>query len=31
MKSGNNSNLKVHAPGDTAFGIRLIDNFLKGK
>ena len=31
MKSGQNSFSKLHAPGATAFGVRLIDNFLKGK
>ena len=31
MKSGLNSFSKLHSPGATAFGVRLIDQFLKGK
>ena len=31
MKSGQNALSKIHAPGATVFGIRLIDQFLKGK
>ena len=31
MKSGLSSNNKIHSPGATAFGVRLIDKFLKGK
>ena len=31
MKSSNSSFSKLHAPGATAFGVRLIDDFLKGK
>ena len=31
MKPGLNSFSKLHAPGATAFGVRLIDQFLKGK
>ena len=30
-KSGQNSFSKLHSPGATAFGVRLIDQFLKGK
>ena len=30
MKSGLNSFSKLHSPGATAFGVRLIDQFLKG-
>ena len=30
-KSGKNSFSKLHSPGATAFGVRLIDQFLKGK
>ena len=31
MKPGLNAFSKLHSPGATAFGIRLIDQFLKGK
>ena len=31
MKSGVNSSSNLHSPGATAFGVRLIDQFLKGK
>jgi len=31
MKGGKNSISKIHSPGATAFGVRLIDNFLKLK
>jgi len=31
MKTGINSFTKLHTPGATAFGVRLIDQFLKGK
>ena len=31
MKAGQNSYSKLHSPGATAFGVRLIDQFLKGK
>ena len=31
MKGGQSSSSDLHAPGATAFGIRLIDNFLRGK
>ena len=31
MKAGKNSFSKLHSPGATAFGVRLIDQFLKGK
>ena len=31
MKSGQNSFSKLHKPGATAFGVRLIDHFLKGR
>ena len=31
MKAGLNSFSRLHAPGATAFGVRLIDKFLKGK
>jgi len=31
MKGGQNSFSDLHTPGATAFGIRLIDNFLRGK
>ena len=31
MKGGNNSFSKLHSPGATAFGVRLIDQFLNGK
>jgi leucyl aminopeptidase len=31
LKPNQNSFSKLHAPGATAFGVRLIDNFLKGK
>jgi leucyl aminopeptidase len=31
IKGGKNSFSKLHSPGATAFGIRLIDQFLKGK
>ena len=31
MKGGKNSISKLHSPGATAFGLRLIDNFLNGK
>jgi len=31
MKPGQNSFSKLHSPGATAFGVRLIDKFLKGK
>ena len=31
MKSGHNSSSDLHSPGATAFGVRLIDQFLKGK
>ena len=31
MKAGKNSFSKLHTPGATAFGVRLIDQFLKGK
>ena len=31
MKSGLNSLSNLHSPGATAFGVRLIDQFLKGK
>ncbi len=30
MKSGQNSFSKLHTPGATAFGVRLINNYLKG-
>ena len=30
MKGGNNTNPNLHSPGATAFGVRLIDEFLKG-
>ena len=30
MKVEQNSNTKLHSPGATAFGVRLIDHFLKG-
>ena len=31
MKAGQNTFTHLHAPGATAFGVRLIDQFLKGK
>ena len=31
MRNGKNSFSKLHSPGATAFGVRLIDQFLKGK
>ena len=31
MKGGQNSTTTLHSPGATAFGVRLIDKFLKGK
>ena len=31
MKGGKNSSSNLHTPGATAFGVRLIDQFLKGK
>ena len=31
LKDGQNSFTKLHSPGATAFGVRLIDQFLKGK
>ena len=31
MKAGKNSFNELHSPGATAFGVRLIDQFLKGK
>ena len=31
MKGGQNNITKLHNPGATAFGVRLIDEFLKGK
>jgi len=31
MKSNKNSFTKLHSPGATAFGVRLMDQFLKGK
>ena len=31
MKSGQNSFSKLHSPGATAFGVRLINQFLKGR
>ena len=30
MKGGQNNISKIHKPGATAFGVRLIDQFLKG-
>ena len=30
IKSGQNSFSKLHSPGATAFGVRLMDQFLKG-
>ena len=30
MKGGNNNHSNLHSPGATAFGVRLIDEFLKG-
>ena len=30
MKGGNNTHTNLHSPGATAFGVRLIDEFLKG-
>ena len=30
-KKGQNNITKLHNPGATAFGVRLIDEFLKGK
>ena len=30
MKGGNNNHHNLHSPGATAFGVRLIDEFLKG-
>ena len=31
LKGGKNAFSKLHSPGATAFGVRLIDQFLKGK
>ena len=31
MKGGQSNITKIHNPGATAFGVRLIDQFLKGK
>ena len=31
MKGSQNSFSKLHSPGATAFGVRLIDQFLKGR
>jgi len=31
MKGGQNNITSLHNPGATAFGVRLIDEFLKGK
>ena len=31
MKGGQNNITKLHRPGATAFGVRLIDKYLKGK
>ena len=30
MKGGNSTHSNLHSPGATAFGVRLIDEFLKG-